>query len=902
MAPDPINHDHDHDHGTPLGLTPEHLADLRRSGLTDATIRENGIRSEHDAVRVREILGGNLSASAARRLGPCLVIPFFDPTGAAVTYRTPTGTTRAFVRLKPSQPRKAANGKPIKYESPRGSGNSAFVPAGSRAAVLDPKQPVMLIEGEKKALAATQYGFTAIAISGTWNWTERRPEDPDTGRKTGPFQLIKDLARIPWRERIVYIAFDSDTAQKPAIQWALYHLAEALTRGGADVRVIALPSGPNGEKVGLDDFLVAHGRKRLLDLIDAAGPAVRPTQVGARKVQHTESGYAVINGYTCRRIRTRATGTGEPSDEFIRLANFHATIDAETVRDDGAERTREFTITIRQGNRVTTASVPVEQFAAMDWVVERFGPRCVIQAGRGTRDHLRCAIQELSGENIRTTTVYGHTGWRHLDGSWYYLHAGGAIGPPGAAVPRLDVRLDGAAEQFLLPVPPQGADLRDAILASLGLLDGLAPDRITIPLVASLYRAALGSPDFALWFIGRTGVQKSELAALAQQHYGAAMTRGQLPANWSSTDNALEGLAFACKDTVMVVDDFAPSQSRSEIDRQHRTAERVIRGQGNHAGRQRMRSDTTLRPPRPPRGLIVATGEDVPRGHSIAARLCVVDVRRGDVNLTGLTRCQEDALAGKYAAAMAGFIAWLSSQYATVSADLGRERVALRNAFVGFGNHARTPDVIANLLIGFRYFLDFAVAHQAIDGDQRTSLWERGMAVVRELGDQLGDHQWEVDPIRNFPLMVRSILSGGRGHVAGMDGRVPLSRITPEFWGWKACDPLATTARGIDSYRSCGDTIGWIDGEELYLNSDTTYAAINELTRDQNQAFPLTQITLCKHLKDEGLLLRYEEGRTRYPMTIGGTRQRVLVVSVSTIYGESGTDRARERVVTVEGP
>ena len=113
------------------------------------------------------------------------------------------------------------------------------------------------------------------------------------------------------------------------------------------------------------------------------------------------------------------------------------------------------------------------------------------------------------------------------------------------------------------------------------------------------------------------------------------MTRNRLSGNWSSTDNALEGLAFVVKDAILVVDDFAPSTSRNDADRQHNTAERLIRGQGNHSGRGRMRADSSLRPPKPPRGLILATGEDVPRGHSITARLCVVDVQKGMVCCPG---------------------------------------------------------------------------------------------------------------------------------------------------------------------------------------------------------------------------------------------------------------------------
>ena len=218
------------------------------------------------------------------------------------------------------------------------------------------------------------------------------------------------------------------------------------------------------------------------------------------------------------------------------------------------------------------------------------------------------------------------------------------------------------------------------------------------------------------------------------------MNRSRLPANWSSTDNSIEALAFTCKDALLVVDDFAPATARADSDRQQRTAERLIRGQGNHSGRQRMRADGTLRPPKPPRGLILATGEDVPRGHSILARLCVVELQRGNVNLLRLSECQRNAADGSYAAAMAGFLSWLAPQYGSVLLGLDAERIELRNRFVGQLPHARTPDTIANLLIGLRYYRRIAECTKVIDQQERESFWQRGQAAFRAIADQQGEH------------------------------------------------------------------------------------------------------------------------------------------------------------------
>jgi hypothetical protein len=414
------------------------------------------------------------------------------------------------------------------------------------------------------------------------------------------------------------------------------------------------------------------------------------------------------------------------------------------------------------------------------------------------------------------------------------------------------------------------------------------PDTVAFPLLATVYRAVLGAPDYALWLCGLTGVHKSELAALAQQHFGADMIRSRLPGNWSSTDNALEGLAFTVKDAVLVIDDFAPSASRADADRQHRTAERLIRGQGNHAGRQRMRADGTLRPPKPPRGLILATGEDVPRGHSITARLCVVPVQRGDVKLPRLSECQRDAAAGRYAAAMSGFVRWLAPQYAAVRDGLSSERVALRDEFVGQYPHARTPDIIANLLIGLRYLLQFAEHAGALDRRQHDALWQRGQVAFRAVAEQQGEHQRAADPVARFPEMVATIISSGRGHIAGADGKEPGIPPSPEAWGWEGREFRSGPDEISTTYHARGDKIGWVVGNELYLDPDSTYAALSELARDQGQAYPVTQQTLTRRLHETGQLRRTDKGRTTYPITLEGTRRRVLVFARSLLSEEPG--------------
>jgi hypothetical protein len=76
----------------------------------------------------------------------------------------------------------------------------------------------------------------------------------------------------------------------------------------------------------------------------------------------------------------------------------------------------------------------------------------------------------------------------------------------------------------------------------------------------------------------------------------------------------------ATKDALLVVDDFVPTGGTGDGELQS-TAERLFRGAGNHQGRSRMSGSGRLRTTQTPRALVLATGEEVPRGQSLRARI-----------------------------------------------------------------------------------------------------------------------------------------------------------------------------------------------------------------------------------------------------------------------------------------
>ena len=113
--------------------------------------------------------------------------------------------------------------------------------------------PLLITEGEKKALKANQDGLACVAIGGLWNWqVGGRP--------------IADLDRIDWCERETLIVPDSDAWTRPDLLQPVFALGKELEGRGAKVAVVKLPAGADGAKVGLDDYLCAHARGALDDL------------------------------------------------------------------------------------------------------------------------------------------------------------------------------------------------------------------------------------------------------------------------------------------------------------------------------------------------------------------------------------------------------------------------------------------------------------------------------------------------------------------------------------------------------------------------------------------------------------------------------------------------------------
>jgi hypothetical protein len=493
--------------------------------------------------------------------------------------------------------------------------------------------------------------------------------------------------------------------------------------------------------------------------------------------------------------------------------------------------------------------------------------------GLSVADHLRVAVQSRSGD-VPRRIIYAHTGWRRIGSGWAYLTSSGALGAGGLDA---SVAVDlGPLGGYQLPDVPGVRDVRTAVRKTLSLME-IAPDMVMVPVLAAVYRAPLPlPPDCAVWLFGRSGTLKTAVTALAQQHYGPSMDAHGLPGNWTSTANALEAQAFTLDSALFVVDDYSPDTTKVDAQRRAATADRLIRGSANHSGRGRLRPDGTQRPAKPPRAQVLTSAEDVPPGvESMRARAFVAEISPGDVSLPRLTAAQAIAGDGTLAIAMAGYVKWLAGRYddgSGLPGILAAERTRLRDSARAEG-HPRHALNIGSLALGWHEFLAFAAASGAITAEQREATWLRTWKALVDTGAEQGRYSRDADPVRVYLQSLAALITEGRACLADTQGRPPADAVR---WGWKWDDA------GDGTYRTTGDVIGWIDGDDVYLQSDAAYTAARRFA-ETSLPLAITKHALHKQLHERGLLATITgEGRLTIRKRIGTSLPTVLHLTVTT--------------------
>lgn len=535
-----------------------------------------------------------------------------------------------------------------------------------------------------------------------------------------------------------------------------------------------------------------------------------------------------------------------------RLTTFTVLSMQEIVSDDGTGQTvTSFDITGKVENRTENGRLTAEDFNKMQWPMSMLGPQAAVLPRHEAR--ARFGIQ-MTANKLAPVRLYTSTGWRSINGEWMYLHAGGAI-TKGGADEKIKATLPTELQPFDLPSPPEGEELKRAAQASLNFIN-VAADAVSIPLLASVYRAPLPDAAFTVFTTGRTGTLKTSTALVAQQHFGAGFTEEKIP-HWASTDNHNLELLFIAKDAMLIVDDFVLSGGRFDKNKKQESAENLIRSVNNRAGRGRLGKDMKIQDIHPPRALMLATGEQRPDGHSLAARTVHMSIRQRSVKKEVLTQCQTDAKAGLLAQSMSAYLKWLAPHYEALK-DLVESRTnELRGFFAIEGRHLKSAENLASLAAGFELFLTFLFEKNVISTEEADKLWIRMWEALVVVGSLQDEYQADEDPAKDALRLL---------YTAYENGQLCLLAVDEEEFPKPACSSPAIE-------------LGWKetgkDGGEVWLaQPDTLFKFITDHYEKQEKSFPWDRKTLLERWAQDD----YTETNDRnlYKVRVKGKQRRLV--------------------------
>lgn len=548
-------------HFPPRPLAEHHAKMIEGSAISAEVAAARGYFTAATKVELKR-----LGFADYQQLPPALVVPVYGVTGEIVNYQ-----------IRPDRPRipKSKNGKapkPIKYETVAGSRITLDVPLGVLQLLDDPTRPLFITEGARKADSAVSKGLCCIALLGVWNW--RGTND------NGGLTALADWESIALKGRKVYLVFDSDVIEKIAVHCALTRLKAFLESRGADVKIIYLPSGAGGAKVGLDDYFAAgHTVDELLALATDNLRALADDEPENPAIPHgftlTDAGVHAITDtddrplFICSPLRVTAHTRADDSTNWGKLLEW---ADYDKVMHRWA--------------------MGMEELAGdgREWLKRLMSEGLRVGASRKAKERLSDYIQSSDPQSrARCVTRPGWHGAAYVD-------AAGTINTPNGEKIILQTVADW----------PRGFD-------SLGTLDDwqsqIAQHCRRNPLllfsVAAAFAAKLLAPlrieNAGFHFRGSSSKGKTTIIQVAASVDGDGSSTGGFVENWRATANGLEAVCERHNDSVLPLDELAQCDPRTAAE----AAYLIVNGQG----KGRMTRYVTARRRANWRTILLSTGE-----------------------------------------------------------------------------------------------------------------------------------------------------------------------------------------------------------------------------------------------------------------------------------------------------
>lgn len=545
-------------------------------------------------------------------------------------------------------------------------------------------------------------------------------------------------------------------------------------------------------------------------------------------------------------IESKNGDTGEVSTP---IANHTPLLKEQRIIDNGIETTEELVFTaLRDFRKGADTAISLKDVLSQTPNI-KFGAACRIFLGRGAKSRYSEAMQ-IQCENAPLTMLYQHTGYTTIEGERVFLNGGHSVTKDGLT-DKYNVMLSGQMENYVF------TDKKDSerYKTLLSLLPSVAPTSLVYaglglsfltPLNALLRDCGI-EPCFILYFTGKTGARKTTMAKLFLNFFGA-FNNGTAPtASFRDTTNAVEKKFALADSTLVLLDDRIPSTTPKIKAQMEAMEQAVARQIGDRSGRARMNADGTLKATyRPKCNLIITAEESFSNvGESAIARSISVDLKPGDINLSALTKVQQNA--DHLNQCMSDYIQFVIQNWDSIAEQAKPLFLEYRDKAQN-GGHGRLAECVAHLQIGIYFMCEWLLAENIVDESQAERLRTAAWNVFIELADKQNRRIVEEKPVKLFLDAVREMRDRGTLHIADIDN--------------------------INTYHN--SIVGYRDKDFYYFYPDGVYTEVKKFYSAQDRNYPLGKAALFQQLAIDGLIETDKDQTTKAKRIKNGKRPRFL--------------------------
>jgi hypothetical protein len=299
---------------------------------------------------------------------------------------------------------------------------------------------------------------------------------------------------------------------------------------------------------------------------------------------------------------------------------------------------------------------------------------------------------------------------------------------------------------------------------------------------------------------------------------------------------------------------------------------RLIRDQGNHQGRQRANRNLEQRMTYYPRGIILATGENLPPtgdSDSLKARTLIIRMVKGEIALADIIKLNKE-VAPVLPHAMKGYIDYLQPRLDVLPDEL---QAILDNRIeqaTQLNGHHRVSNSTANLFLGMVTALQYALSVGAVKEDESARMLSKCWQVLTDLARKQNFMLNEDRASHGYLTVLHTLLSQGKAVLAPKD-----------------------QSQYRRSPRNGQSVLGWFDSEFMYLDLSEPYRVVQQFFRESGQALTASNDDLKFEFKEAGLSVCDTDraNRTDKTVTIEGKKRRLVHLKIAEI----------EKLIEVDG-